>query len=310
MQEEEINLRDYINVVLKRKRTIFTILFVSVAVAVIVSFLSPRVYRISMILEPPRVEVTSEGMPIYLDSPENIKTVIESGSLNSKIIKALNLDSTTRIKFRVSQPSGTSILKISIERQEKETEDGIRILNQLVDELSKSYFDRVEFKKNSIENEISAISSDIAVKNSEIKSRGEMLRILEERKNGLIDEIKEIKLTKSKKFDKGEALLVNYLDQLNRQLVDLKIEKENIKIIIMNSQSETEKLQIDIELLNLAKEGIHDMRLIQKPTVSPNPIKPKKKQNVAISSVLGLMLGIFIAFLQEYWEKTGSGNEI
>ena len=301
---EEISLRDYINVVLKRKKTILTILFVSVVVTAAVSFLMPRTYEVSMILEPSSFGITSEGKPIYLDSPKNIKAVVESGALNSKMLQSLNLNSTTRIKFRVSQPGGTSILKVSMERREKETEDGIKILNQLVDELSRSYFDQVEFKKNSIENKISAISNDIVTKNSEIKSRGGMLRILEERKNGLIDEIREIKLTKSKKFDEGDALLVSYLDQLNRQLVKIKIEKENIKIFIMNLQNEAEKLQINIEKLNLAKEEIHGMRLIQKPTVLLSPIKPKKKQNIAIAGVLGLMLGIFIAFFQEFWEKT------
>ena len=302
--EDEINLRDYINVVLKRKKIILTILFVSVIVTATVSFLTPRTCEILMLLEPPRVGVTSEEKTIYLDSPENIKAVIESRALNSKIIKALNLDSTMRIKFRVSQPKRTNILKVSIERREKETEDGIKILNQLVNELSKRYFDRIEFKNNSIEEQISVISSDIAVKNSEIKFRGEMLRILEERENSLIDEIGETKLSKSKKFDKGDALLVSYLDQLNRQLVNLKIKEENIKILIMNLQSETEKLQVNIEKLNLAKEKIHDMKLIQEPTVSSNPIKPKKKQNIAIAGVLGLMLGVFIAFFQEFWEKT------
>ena len=303
--EEEINLRDYINVVLKRRKIILTVLFVSVIVAATVSFLTPRTYEVSMILEPSSFGVTSGGKPIYLDSPANIKAVIESGALNFKIIKALNLDSTTRIKFRVLQPKGTSILKVSIERREKETEDGIKILNQLVDELSNACFAQVAFKKNSIEEQISAISSDIAVKNSEIKLRGEILGILEERKNGLIDEIRETKLSKSKKFNKGDVLLVSYLNRLNKQLVDLKIEKENKKFHIMNLQSKTGKLQVNIEKLNLAKEEIHDMRLIQEPTVSSNPIKPKKKQNIAISSVLGLMLGIFTAFFQEYWEKTG-----
>ena len=33
------------------------------------------------------------------------------------------------------------------------------------------------------------------------------------------------------------------------------------------------------------------------------PIKPKKKQNIAISGIAGLMLGIFLAFFTEYMQS-------
>ena len=35
-----------------------------------------------------------------------------------------------------------------------------------------------------------------------------------------------------------------------------------------------------------------------------NPVAPNKKMNIAIAAVLGLMLGVFIAFFIEYWKSS------
>jgi len=46
------------------------------------------------------------------------------------------------------------------------------------------------------------------------------------------------------------------------------------------------------------------------PAVEPErPVGPKKTMNIAIAGVLGLMVGVFGAFVVEYWEKTEEGRE-
>ena len=47
------------------------------------------------------------------------------------------------------------------------------------------------------------------------------------------------------------------------------------------------------------------------PAVEPKePVGPKKKLNIAIAGVLGLMVGVFGAFLVEYFEGWGEEEEI
>ncbi len=301
MPEEEVDLRDYVNVVFKRKKVILTVLFVSVAVTAIVSFLSPRVYKISMILEPPS-QVTDVGEKVYLDLPVNMKTAVEGGIFNPRIIKALSLDSKRPLKFKVSQPKKLKILKVSIEREEERVKDGIRILNQLFKDLSETYYDKLELVRNNIERKISIVSSDIGTKNNKVRSQEKMLKILEERESELISEIEGTKYRK--KLQDRDILLASHINQIGKQLVDVKIEEEETRISIENLQSQIEKLQLKIESLNAKKDRINDVRLIQEPMVSSNPIRPKKRQNIAIAMVLGVMLGVFTAFLQEFWEKT------
>ena len=48
--EDEINLRDYINTILKRKKLILSVFFVAVVTTAVVSFLMPKVYEVSMLI--------------------------------------------------------------------------------------------------------------------------------------------------------------------------------------------------------------------------------------------------------------------
>ena len=46
-----------------------------------------------------------------------------------------------------------------------------------------------------------------------------------------------------------------------------------------------------------------NFELIKYPSIPQAPIKPNKKLNLAISGVLGLFLGVFIAFFTEFWQS-------
>jgi len=40
-----------------------------------------------------------------------------------------------------------------------------------------------------------------------------------------------------------------------------------------------------------------------------HPIKPRKKQNILISGILGLFVGILVAFFVDWWTKGGANAE-
>jgi uncharacterized protein involved in exopolysaccharide biosynthesis len=41
--------------------------------------------------------------------------------------------------------------------------------------------------------------------------------------------------------------------------------------------------------------------MLQPPTRSAKAIAPKKKQNITIAAIIGLMLGVFVSFFREFW---------
>ena len=323
---DDSDLKDYIRVMIKRKKIILAIFFVFVITTVVVNFCTPEVYKISMVVEPANFGVTDAGDILYIGSAENIRTKIKEGIFDSRIIRALDYPlKNTRFKFSTPRTDDPKLIKVSIEQTKDKMEAGLKILNQLFNELSNSYKDIIESKKNGIEKQISLISNNIISKNNEIKLCQEQLRVLQEREAKLVEEVKETKFNAEKLISERDVLLdkrekrdnissllytatiqhgIAYFNQLNNQLFDLRTQKEGIVNEIKNIQSEINNLKIEIEHINLKKESIVNIKLVQEPEVLWYPIKPKIKQNIAVSAVFGVMLGIFSAFFQEFWQKS------
>jgi uncharacterized protein involved in exopolysaccharide biosynthesis len=56
--------------------------------------------------------------------------------------------------------------------------------------------------------------------------------------------------------------------------------------------------------LNMTKNKAREFKIIDPPISADRPISPRVRFNIAISGILGLMVGVFLVFFIEYWEKT------
>jgi capsular polysaccharide biosynthesis protein len=320
--EVEINLSEYINVIIKRKKVFLSVFFVSVIVTAVVSFLMPKTYEVSMIIEPPILSVTNTGVQ-NLDSVENIKAKIEEGAFNTKIIKELNIKEKL-LKFKIKQPNNTRLIKVSVDEKENKTDLGIVILKKLLDGLDLNYAKFIEDKKNEIDNQIAMVTSQNSTKENIIKLREEQFKIQDDREQKLIDEIKETKSNSEELLTKRESLLKNeagkdeissllytttiqqnmsYFSQLQNELASLKANKENTLADIKNLNNSINENKITISNLNIAKNIIHNILVIQEPLVSLSPIGPSKRGNIAIAGIASLMFGLFLVFFIEYWKN-------
>ncbi len=100
------------------------------------------------------------------------------------------------------------------------------------------------------------------------------------------------------------------IDDIMTQIAVIKTEIEKIKNEIKTVKNEIERIkntintqETDIRLLENKKARIDYTQLIKEPTSSLYPVAPKKKQNVMIAGVLGLMIFTILAFFLEYIQK-------
>ena len=319
--EDEINLRDYIDVILKYKWLIIAIVLVSTIITGVLSFSVPKVYEVSMTIEPGYIGITEEGKFIYIDSTENIKTKIEKGIFDSKIINKLNLDDKkVKLKFNIDNPKNSELIKISLKKVEGETNTGINILNQLYAKLSENYKEIVEFKKDDIDKKVYVFSSNIKNYKNDILLQEENLKILKQREESLITEIDKVNINTTKLLSNREDLFnkkdedgissllytntiqqnISYLNQLNNQMFNLRERGEGITSQIKRIKNDIEDLTVKIESLNSSKNYVHSVKIIQEPKVSPYPVAPKKKQKVAIAGMASLMFAVFLVFFIEF----------
>jgi len=83
--EDEIELMDYLRVIWKWKYLIVGGTLVCAIVAWAISFSIPKVYRIDMVVRPGMLTMDEKGNDVYVDSPQNIKAVIEAGTFDREI---------------------------------------------------------------------------------------------------------------------------------------------------------------------------------------------------------------------------------
>ena len=120
MDEEEINLMDYIKVILKRKWLILKIIVGAIIVVGILSLVMPK-YKVDTILE---VGVTEDT----LEAPNQLVEKLKNGNYNEAIKTKLNIKKLPKIG--VSNPKDTKLIIISI--TSSNPEQAKKILNKFL----------------------------------------------------------------------------------------------------------------------------------------------------------------------------------
>lgn len=309
--DDEVQLIDYLRVIWKWKWLIILGTFLCMVVAGVVSFNMPKIYEVSMTIEPGIIGVNRDGKFIYLDSRDNIEGKIKEGLYNRRIQKALNINPLeTDIKFEVRPQKGTNFIKVTSEWKDPEVEFGKKALVNLLGFISKEYENIVQQRKGDYEKQI-------LMEQNQIKENEATLKIIRDREKELLQEIKNVKDNTEKIVRERNNVLqhkgnsddislliysttiqqnVAYFNQLSNQINDIRTKKEIASMKIEN-------LKAQIDRLNLEKSIIKNIRVLQNPEASLSPIKPKKRLNILLAGVIAFMMMMFFIFFLEYIQK-------
>jgi len=112
-----------------------------------------------------------------------------------------------------------------------------------------------------------------------------------------------------------KEIIKTEIDDILTQIAVIKTEIEKVKNTINTVKNEIEKVkntintkETEIKLLENKKARIDYTQLIKEPTSSLYPVSPKKKLNVLIAGILGLMAFTMLAFFLESLEKQKAKN--
>jgi len=218
---------------------------------------------------------------------------------NLTILRKLNMDpSVEKLRFKVIQPKNTRLVKVSMEEPKDKIQQSKNILNTLFLELSNEYQPYMDSITEVLEKDISTISSGIKLEKENIASYQNELAGIREKEKNILDKFEKIKLT-SKSTQNSET----YLAALNSVLSNLRIHRSELEQKIKSIREKIQDLEKEIRKVNLKQAQMQNIKLLQKPQVSPSSVQSSRRQNVTVAGILGLFLGIFVAFFQEFWEK-------
>lgn len=290
-QEQEINLQDYINVLLNRKRLIAGVFLLITIPFVVFIFLQPSVYEAVMIIEPSSASVSSSGSPVYIDTPQNIRIKIQEKIYNARVLKKLNVDSKKfPLQFKATQPENSSMIKVTLDVNQGYETTGLNALRQLFSELSASYEDTINYKKKMADDRIKDISNILENENYSLSSVRENIKILDEREKKIISEFSEQEAIRPKQYDIS----------LGNQLDVIKLERKRLLNELDNLNKAAASYRKELNMLFIDKENMKNVVMIQEPAISEHPIRPKKKQGVIVTVFVALCMAVITAFFAEF----------
>ena len=325
--DEKIELIEVLRVIWKWK---YLILIGTVAFALtmgIYSLSMAKIYSIEMVLKPGILKIGSAGEIIYIDTPDNIKALIDSGTFNTKIVRYLMekiiINEPTTLRIKVILPENSNTIKVSYESEDIEL--GTAILDQLRQSLLNEYSNLVQYYDKELE-------KDLRLKNAAIENNKNFklsyeinVSKIEKRIQELKSEIESLQtstayLTKERdKFlstfgDEDNiltALLYSNTIQQNLGLSNsfksevntYELQKERELQKISELENRIQALLTEIANLEFKKAHIQNIQILQPPISSVDPVKPKIKLNIMIAVVVGFLLMFILAFFFEYLLK-------
>ena len=190
--EDEIELIDVFRVLWKWKYLILAGTIACGLIAAIISNNMKKIFSIDMVLKP---GILKERSKVYIDSPEKIKALIDSGAFNNDILNYINGTKKDRgsrkLNFKVTIQKGSGTLYVKYETAN--VKQGMIILDRLSKLLLEEYSKGVKYFKNKYDLNWSLIKNEIENIESSIQSNKRNVENIEKRNNELISEVELIK---------------------------------------------------------------------------------------------------------------------
>jgi capsular exopolysaccharide synthesis family protein len=159
-----------------------------------------------------------------------------------------------------------------------------------------------------ISSRLSELSEKYGKKHPKIIALKSQLGELEERK---LNEIAKLVNSLKHKYQTAlsrEKALKFTLSKEELEAMDLN--KKAVQYSVLKRKAETSKEMYDLLVKRFKEASLTEdiktvnVRVVDKAEIPQDPVKPKKKRNLALSMVLGLFLGCGLAFFNEYLDDT------
>lgn len=226
--EDEIDLYELIQVLLKRKKLIIGIFLIAVIVAIAASYMMKPVYRVSAVVGPGKIyelEPVSNTL-IWrekdIDTPENIERLISQNPFHHAILTQLGWDygdPKNKFEIKTNVQQRTNYIFVNVDSAEPERAQ--EYLNAFLDKLSEFYLEKVQASETLLSNNLEKITTE----RQEIAQDKQAL--LQEKK--LLNNEKKRVMNEKQRLNNQIGLAKNKLKIFDTQSARLQKQIEEIK---------------------------------------------------------------------------------
>jgi len=315
-QFHENELLAYWNIIQRRKWVVFTAIVATVTISAISGFKAPYIYRATaqlLIEKESNVSSYREGVAVDISGMDYYQTqykIIKSRSIAKRVIDELGAAINAQNKTVKGDPinsflnniivepiRGSRLVNISAESSSPEL--AVRIANTLSDVYVKQNLENRLFASREI---LKKLPADISL--ASLSNKDVMESLPSVVSNSLIQDLK----TELIKYESEYANLSQRYKEKHPSMQTLQAKINLLKERIGTEMRNTVE-SIKTELSGEYKSN--NVRIVDYAEVPKNPVRPQRKRNIIIAFVLGLSLGVGLAFLVEYLDNTfKSGSDI
>jgi len=303
MVQENTELIDYLGVIWKWKLLIILITVVCAITSGVVSFVLPKIYQSSVMVEVgrvPRYRGTDRQQIEPIEDIESVSEVLESDEMLSKIREKFNLRTTLggiRARLDVEPILGKYIgsrlqarlIKITFEGRNPQLT--VDILNTLSDSLIEQHIQEYQVSIKSLDEEINNSQDEINLQNEYQKVIREQIKVVEK---AIAETKKELSQLSLKNISPLEVLFLrSTLRDQEERIADFHRELKDVELSIQH-------LKNKIVYLEHMRAISENTKVRDKPIKPEIPVRPRKKLNAIIGGVVGLVAAIILAFFFEY----------
>ncbi|MFA5386666.1 MAG: Wzz/FepE/Etk N-terminal domain-containing protein [Candidatus Paceibacterota bacterium] len=153
--EDEIDLMDYVKVILKRKVFILSLFLAAIIVAAIFSFLSPKVYKISTVLE-----IGNFGNE-PLEAPDQLIEKLKTGSYKITVMESLEITEKDYPEVETENPKNTRLMVREVESSDPERVKAI--LEEVNSLILVDHEEKLDLLKSMTEKDMEEIQRGLAL---------------------------------------------------------------------------------------------------------------------------------------------------
>ena len=144
--EEEIDLMDYLKVIIKRRKLILAVFLIAIVAAGLFSFLLPKVYKIDAVLEIGQVAET------MIEAPSQVAEKITSEVYRIFVREKLGIPEEKYPKIKTENPKDTRLIILTIESAN--LQQAKTILEEINNLILAEHEEKIKAKKELIKQDI------------------------------------------------------------------------------------------------------------------------------------------------------------
>lgn len=324
MEQYEVDLRDYLQVFQRGKWIILISLAVAIGIAAVISYRLPDVYSVSAVLA--IKVIPSFPKSFAIPTPQE---VIERARDHRLLIKALeNPERAVWFLKHAEFKAEDALVFISLKGPLSPPEL-TSMLDAVVAELENAY-------AGDLADAVAIRLAEIALRRKTIKNQiaewqtfvDDAYRKAREQRKDILSEIEQIERSPSLlRLEVGEnnrtlegALAVKKLELLFSRLQPVEalcdgvdrvgiLYFEQISDRYLSVKAELLSLQEEEESLQMLLKSDSMIRVVCAPEGSGEPVWPDRPMNLAVAGVLGLFVGILLAFLWHWLREPAAGED-